>query len=301
MSVYKTRYVMLLIASFCLVLQARLYAETETETEAAPEAEQASPLADFLRTTRDEKDRLQALETAIVRYVPAEGDEELFVDLVGVAHVGEKEYYRELNELLQEYDVVLYELVAPEGTRIPKGGGQAGFLPQMMKGMLKMEYQTEQIDYSPEHFLHADMSPEAIGEKMRERGQTALGIGLEVLGNALRQMQQAKTAAKPELQVDPILLLLDPQGPLKMKRAFAVELERAEASSGLGDTLTTMLIADRNEAALEVLKDQLDEGKKRIAIFYGAAHMPDFAERLEADFNLKRDSSRWLKAWNLQK
>src|SRR5438874_247199 len=78
--------------------------------------------APFLRLRRDARDEPVALETATVRYVPASGEGKLVVDLVGVVHVGDRDYYRKLNKQLDAYDVVLYELVAEPGTRIPKGG-----------------------------------------------------------------------------------------------------------------------------------------------------------------------------------
>jgi hypothetical protein len=43
----------------------------------------------------------------------------------------------------------------------------------------------------------------------------------------------------------------------------------------------------------------LAAGKKKIAIFYGAAHMPDFDKRLKEDFGMKRTTSEWINAWNL--
>jgi len=47
------------------------------------------------------------------------------------------------------------------------------------------------------------------------------------------------------------------------------------------------------------LGQQLTAGKKKIAIFYGAAHMPDFDKRLKEDFGMKRTDSVWITAWNL--
>ena len=38
----------------------------------------------------------------------------------------------------------------------------------------------------------------------------------------------------------------------------------------------------------------------KIAIFYGAGHMPDIEKRLIADFGMKHDGERWLEAWNLR-
>ena len=49
-----------------------------------------------------------------------------------------------------------------------------------------------------------------------------------------------------------------------------------------------------------MLTRQLVDGKKKLAIFYGAAHMPDFDRRLRDEFGLTRQSQEWLTAWDLR-
>ena len=44
---------------------------------------------------------------------------------------------------------------------------------------------------------------------------------------------------------------------------------------------------------------QIAAGKKKIAIFYGSAHMPDFESRLLQNFGMQRQSVLWLDAWDL--
>src|SRR5262249_51520473 len=61
----------------------------------------ASP---FLRIQRTARNQPVALETATVRYVPASGEGGLTVDLVGVVHIGDRAYYRNLNKQLAQYD-----------------------------------------------------------------------------------------------------------------------------------------------------------------------------------------------------
>ena len=68
----------------------------------------------------------------------------------------------------------------------------------------------------------------------------------------------------------------------------------------LGPTITRILVADRNQAALKVFQKELAQGKKKIGILYGAAHMPDFEKRLREDFGLKRAGEQWLTAWDLR-
>ncbi len=87
---------------------------------------------------------------------------------------------------------------------------------------------------------------------------------------------------------------------LKAKQVLARQLTAAGSlDEALGGTLNQMLVKDRNAAAAKVLQQQLAAGKKRIAIFYGAAHMGDFHGRLVNDFGLKPSNTRWLTAWDL--
>jgi hypothetical protein len=264
----------------------------------------------FVRLQQDARKQPTALETATIRYAAEEGG--VTVDLVGVVHIGDRAYYEKLNKQLADYDVVLYELVAPKGTRIPKGGKRdtenpLALVQQAMKTVLDLESQTEQIDYTKKHFMHADLSPEEMTKAMKKRGDDTLTVLLSVAADLIRQQnlreQKQQTKAAPaEEETDIFSLLLDPEGPAKLKRMLAEQLADPDSpASELGATLNTILVADRNEAALKVLQKELTKGKKKIAIFYGAAHMTDFDKRLREDFGLKRGEPRWLQAWDLKK
>jgi hypothetical protein len=61
------------------------------------------------------------------------------------------------------------------------------------------------------------------------------------------------------------------------------------------------LITERNLKALKVLRQQIEKGNKEFAIFYGAAHMPEMADVLMQEFKMKKESVRWLDAWDLKK
>jgi hypothetical protein len=265
----------------------------------------------YLHLRRDAGDRPVALETATVRFVPASGEGNLVVDLVGVVHIADADYYRRLNRQLDQYDVVLYELVAAPGTRVPKGGRRKidnplALLPQIGKIVLGLDVQTEQIDYTRKHFVHADLSPDQMAEAMRKRGDDGLTLFLSITADMLRQqnlreLKKDKEAKKgEEEEFDPLALLNDPEAPKKLKRMLAEQLAQSVApEGGLGETLDRILVKDRNAAAIKVFQKELASGKKKIAIFYGAAHMPDFERRLREDFGLKRQDEQWLRAWDL--
>lgn len=282
-------------------------AEKKTDAKKAP--------GKFMRIRKDDKGEPAALETATVRYVPATGKDGVIVDLVSVVHIGDRAYYRYLNKKFEEYDAVLYELVAEPGTRIPKGGKRDGDNPlgmvtQIMKLVLELEMQTEQIDYTPKHFIHADLSPQQMAEKIKARGDNGLTLALSIAADMIRQQNlqdlKKKQPAKENEEAndeEPDLgqLLLDPHRAAKLKRMMAQQFIQTDApEGGFGKTVSTILIADRNQAALKVLQKEMVKGKKKIAIFYGAAHMPDFEKRLRDDFDLKRDREQWLTAWDLR-
>jgi hypothetical protein len=99
-----------------------------------------------------------------------------------------------------------------------------------------------------------------------------------------------------------LLALLGKNRQLALKRVMAEQFEdlRTQAQVFDGPKGST-LISGRNKAALEVLRQQIAAGKRKLAIFYGAAHMPDMEKRLRQDFGLVPSSVRRLVAWDLGK
>lgn len=258
---------------------------------------------EFIRLTKQNED-LKALQTAIVRYALA-NDSRPTVDLIGAVHIGEGSYYKTLNDLFTDYDVVLYELVAPEGTRVPKGGGQGNtnnpisFLQVSAQRFLGLESQLKKVDYTPENFRHADLSPEDLAKKMKERGESTLSLAMSAFSEMMNnpETQQRLTQENTDFSFGDIMDMMS--DPLKAKRFMARQMgAMGNMEQGLGSKLTQLIVDDRNEAAMKVLDEVLKEDHKKIAIFYGAAHMPDFEERL-AKRDFQRKSQSWLTAWDL--
>ena len=69
--------------------------------------------AAYLRVIEEPGESI-ALEIAAQRFVPSDGSGPK-IGLVGVSHIGERELYDQIQSLLGEYDVVLYESVMPPG------------------------------------------------------------------------------------------------------------------------------------------------------------------------------------------
>lgn len=259
----------------------------------------------FIRVLHDENDSLKSLDTAIATYKLKRPDKpEVVVDLIGAVHIGEKQYYDRLDELFQEYDVVLYELVAPRGTRVPangkrEGGSPVSALQSFMKDLLDLEFQLEQIDYQAENFVHADMSPEEFWASMQKRNESPLKMFLSMMRASLAQQ-----AERPSKVNDAVLLaaIFDRKnGPKVLKRALADELGNNDVMlEALNGPNGSTIVTERNKVALKVMAEQIEAGKLKIGIFYGAAHLDDMHQRLVGEHKMSYEKLEWVPAWNLE-
>ena len=227
------------------------------QTTERSEQKRVSEPTKFLRVTQDAAGEPLAMQTAITRYRPSEG--ELVVDLIGAVHIGEGDYFSQLNNQFKHYDVVLYELVAPQGTRVPRGGKKesnsnsplniVSWMQSQAQSTLGLESQLEMIDYQKENFTHADMSPTEMGEKMAERGDTPLTVGLSAITEMMRQQNRtAGSNGKSSASQMNSTNLFDALGdPLKMKRMMANQFaDSGVIEMGMGSTLNQLLVVDQN-------------------------------------------------------
>lgn len=264
---------------------------------------------DWVRVRYDAKHQPVAMETAIVRYAPLAGNRKapqgpVTVDLVAAVHIGDAAYYDELNRRFEKYDALLYELVAAEGTVVERGRGTSnahplGALQNGMKSLLALDHQLEKIDYTKPNFVHADMSPDQFLEAMKDRKEGFLEMYMRLVGHTLAA--QSELAAKGESPDAAIFAALFAEDrPLRLKRVLAGQLAETEQMlTSFGGEEGSVLITERNKAALKVLREQLAAGKQRLAIFYGAGHLADMDRRLREDFGLKPVEITWLTAWDM--
>lgn len=274
-------------------------------TEAEPSA-----AANYLRLARDEDDNPTALQTSIVRFTS--NDEKLKgveVDLIGAVHIGELDYYKQLNDEFKKYEAVLYELVAPADDNRPTAGRRSDHpIASMQSGMQRMlglAYQLDEIDYQAENLVHADMSPEQFEGAMANRDENFLKMFMKMyfreVGRMLAEQSKPRSASRPgSSDADLALALFSSNRSQAMKLVLAEQFANMEsAMKSIDGPEGSAIISDRNKVALRVLREQIDAGKKKLALFYGAGHMADFQKQLAADFGLTPDEPRWLDAWDL--
>ena len=279
--------------------------QNASKEDAAKDSEKQEKVS-FLRIKKTDKGEPESLQVAIARYTFEEGDSKgATVDLIGAVHVGSKEYYKELNKRFKSYDAMLYELVAdPSANKPDKRAERGGFNPlgamqTGMKDVLNLKFQLDEVDYSPANFVHADMSPEDFVEDMSRRGDSVVGMVARMWGAGLI----AQNSKKGSTQQSEMLAAALSKDTFKLRRVMADQFESMDGQmAAMADKNgKSTLLTERNSKAFEVMERELKAGKKKLAIFYGAAHLLDMHQRLERDYKATQTKIEWLDAWPLSK
>jgi len=217
-----------------------------------------------------------------------------------------------------DLDAVLYELVKPKDALVPvpgvprEGGSAIGEFQRMMKDVLNLNFQLDEIDYGAKNFVHADLDAETFKKLQEERGETFEMLFLKQLMKAMSQPAPDADGAKgavpgvgevdgEKMFRDLIRMVTLPDSERRMKLMLAKQMVGVESGAAgfFGDPDNNVIVTERNKAAMSVLSDTIAGGKKKISVFYGAAHMPDFSKRLES-LGFKPVATEWRMAWDLK-
>ena len=259
-----------------------------------------------VRCVRDRKAQLASFETAITQFRhPQKG---YTVDLIGAVHIGPKDYYQRLNKEFRKYDAVLYELIADgsAGRPIPISGSEGGsdnplaMVQHGLSNMLGLDFQLDYVDYSSSNFVHADISPQEFQKSQTQRHESFAQLFMRSLQSG------AETSPEAEKELEQVNLMGIFSRPsvadrIHMRRFMALMFNHPEQMVELlegpgGGTILSV----RNQKALSVLGKELKRGRRKIAIFYGAAHMLDMEKRLVHDYGVQYTGQAWVPAWDLR-
>ncbi len=293
----------LFATSLCLIPLGALQAESPGADSSAAKPDSKEQ---YLRVVRDENDDPVLLETAVRRFVPSNGQAGPTVDLISCIHIGDRAYYQELNRLFANYDVVLYEMVKPEGTVVAKDNDGSrnkllALVQRVLPSMLGLELQTDVIDYNKDNMVHADLSSEQLRKAMQQGDEDETAFFNRVLSEVIQRLQTESddTPGPRSREIDAMALLDGSTGPVQLRQMIADKLDEMGIDVIMGPTLDRLLIRDRNEVALAALDNQIADGAKKVAIFYGAAHMPSMQQQLVRDFKLRESKTEWITAWDI--
>ena len=261
-----------------------------------------SPAADdakdgFIRVDEDEK--AARLQTAVTHYEKDGAS----VELIGAVHIADKAYYEKLNERFKGYDAVLFEMIGgerlskksvePAGQKTKKKQDLSALhsIYDMVAKFLKLTGQMENVDYTAKNFVHADLTYDEFAKMQKERGESLLGFALKA----------GKDAPEPAKQPDPAKLLTA----MISGKSNLVKLEIVHTLGQGDDQIAafsgqSVIISDRNQRCIEVMNREIAAGKKKLGVFYGAAHFPDMEKRLEEQ-GFKQTKQEWFTAWDIPK
>jgi hypothetical protein len=266
----------------------------------------AAEAPDYVRYAEDEKSA--RLEIAIKTFALPSGQT---VDLVGVVHIADEAYYQELNRRFDVYDAVLFELVG-DATRLtgaapptagqkppPSGGGAISAIQQAAGRYLNLSFQLGSIDYGRKNMVHADITAEQFHELQAARGETTMTL----FARAMKAQLDGKlNRAADELDtLGLIRILVSPDSAAAFKKALAKILAEMESATvAMEGPEGTVMLSGRNDVAVKKLKEVLaDRKQRRIAVFFGGAHMPGIESSLRKDLDARAAGEEWLAAWTM--
>jgi hypothetical protein len=155
---------------------------------------------------------------------------------------------------------------------------------------LGVTLQVRSINYDRVGWEPADLPMEELLDRLWRRGERS--FTLEMLSND-SGLQQG---------VVRFLLSLVSNSPSFKKMVVRALGQAGTRSEGaLPDVDQRIILDERNEAVLDHLRMVLQSPNRpaRIAIFYGAAHMPEFERSLETAFHMKAGAARWSTAMSV--
>ena len=241
------------------------------------------------------------------------------VRLVAAIHIADREYYRQVQRILDGDTITLFEGVSNKKDDFKKQGPvrRPEALYTKMADALGLISQYEGIDYRREHFHNADLTQ---GEMLaRLRGETLTTPKPEgpdqVLGAPAKQAEakyQALTEVmngggltgvmaniglafikhNPRLRATMLLGIIGTD-PTASEQAMAKQL-----GGESGRRIAQLIVEERNQEAVSGLRRFIGQRKtgETIALFYGAAHLEGIEDALVRRFGYVPEGTEWLVA-----
>jgi hypothetical protein len=254
----------------------------------------SQPATEFIRFV-EERSGDARLESADATY---KNRNNVVVHLIAAVHIADPEYFRGLDESFNHYDALLYEMVKPKEMDAPERGaparGMVGMFQRFLTNTLKLQFQLDAINYKRPNFVHADLDYETFEQLQSERGESMMSL---MMNSALYSMGKgdAQQIGLPDLLGALGSPNRDRQLRLLLARQFKDIDDQIAAMQGKDGTV---LLTERNKAAMKALNQTMMKGKKNIGIFYGGAHLRDMEQRLYK-IGFTKIGVTYRTAWNM--
>src|SRR5690606_26908359 len=212
---------------------------------------------------------------------------------VGVVHIGDPGYFASLQTVLDSCDVVLFEGVG-RGEASAEDLARMDVLLKMqlaLKGALGLGFQKDWIDYDRDFWRNSDVGFDELQRELLRR-DAALPTDHPMVRALLGRVMES---VDPQRIGHPALAgrLKRTVGPLL---AQADRILQREGFAGM----RAAVIEFRNAAVLHDVDELLADAPpgRRIAVFYGAGHLPHFHDALR-ERGFVHQGVAWHRAWAL--
>ncbi|XP_022755047.1 uncharacterized protein LOC111303212 [Durio zibethinus] len=207
-------------------------------------------------------------------------------------------------------------------------------MQQQMARILMLDFQSDCLDYQDDNWYHADLDYETFKLLQFEKGESFFTIAMDGALKSTKALIQpasipedldswrSKLLWASRVLTMPLVGLLNIVGVCADVESQASDYLEVEALSMLdfgaamkvflAKVLTSeftqvtafpegksVVIGERNRAAIEALRRAIDDGHNKIAILYGGGHMPDMGRRLREEVDLVPSRVRWITAWSI--
>ena len=241
------------------------------------------------------------------------------VRLVAAVHIAERDYYRQVQRILDGDAITLFEGVSNKKDDFKKQGPERrpGVLYTKIADALGLISQYEGIDYRREHFHNADLTQAEMLARLRGETLTTprpegpdqpLGPPDKVaeakfkmmmdvmqgggLGGLIADVGLTFVKYNPRLRATMLLGIIGTD-PAASEKQLAKQL-----GGESGKRISKLILEERNQEAVSGLRRFIGQRKagETVALFYGAAHLEGIEDALIRRFGYVPESTEWLVA-----
>jgi hypothetical protein len=276
------------------------------------------------------------LQVAVRKLVPTNGTGPV-IWLTGASHIGETNYYAQLQKHLDTQALVLFEGIhagrnnatnaaAPEKatptpapakpappTEPAAKNSERTSLQKDLAESLGLVFQLEAINYRGTNFRNSDLSVHELRELMDKDDEPAAldspkekrkNEAFDHLLKAMEGNSLFGTLLKAGFKLvggNPKLQATVKLGLIEALGGIRGDLSRMKSLPEDVQRLMEVLIQSRNDAVLKDLRAELKRTAPpaSISVFYGAGHMDDLERRIRREFGYRPDSDLWLPAFTV--
>lgn len=197
-------------------------------------------------------------------------------------------------------DVVTVIDFSSERMKELKQGNDAA-LQELLATSLGLVFQKKYIHYEQDNFEHCDISVSTLQKLMREPGEDGKPVDDAALQQMMSMMSGENKMVMGLIKFFANMLKANPQTQQMVRYVFARTLSGNDVSQLMRkqpnlEKMMVVILEKRNDYVMECLDVYLKDPQwkgKRIAVFYGAAHLADIENRLYKSYGYRLNEEVW--------